>query len=117
MKKEKNQAYCAVDFAFQRIGGKYRGRILWYLNAHKVLRYGELKRLLQGITTKMLTQTLRELEQDGMVNRKVYLEVPPKVEYSLTSASLELIPLINELREWADRQIIARTISGEKIPC
>lgn len=117
MRKDKNEAYCAVDFAFQRIGGKYRGRILWYLNEYSVLRYGELKRLLQGITTKMLTQTLRELEQDGMVNRKVYLEVPPKVEYSLTPASMELIPLINELRKWADRRIIERPKSGEKISC
>lgn len=117
MKTEEVKAYCAVDFVFQRIGGKYRGRILWYLNAHQVLRYGELKRLLKGITTKMLTQTLRELEQDGMVNRKVYLEVPPKVEYSLTPESMELIPLINGLREWADRRIIELPGDPEKIDC
>lgn len=106
MRNEEHKTYCAVDFAFQRIGGKYRGRILWHLDESKVLRYGELKRKLTGITTKMLTQTLRELEQDKMVNRKVYLQIPPKVEYSLTPAALELIPLINDLRKWADRRIL-----------
>lgn len=117
MKTDENKAYCAVDFAFQRIGGKYRGRILWYLNEDHVLRYGALKRLLKGITTKMLTQTLRELEQDGLVSRKVYLEVPPKVEYSLTPAGIELIPIIDNLRQWADRRIVEQPIPGEKLEC
>lgn len=117
MKTEDKKAYCAVDFAFQRIGGKYRGRILWYLNEYKVLRYGELKRLLKGITTKMLTQTLRELEHDRMINRKVYLEVPPKVEYSLLPGAQELIPLIDELRKWADRRIAEVPVGGEKLDC
>ena len=117
MKNKENKAYCAVDFAFQRIGGKYRGRILWYLNEEKVLRYGALKRLLKGITTKMLTQTLRELEQDGLISRKVYPEVPPKVEYTLTPAGGELIPIIDNLREWADRRILENPVSGEKIAC
>jgi DNA-binding HxlR family transcriptional regulator len=117
MKKEENKTYCAVDFAFQRIGGKYRGRILWYLNEHQVLRYGELKRLLKGITTKMLTQTVRELEQDGLVSRKVYLEVPPKVEYALTPAGKELIPIIDQLREWADRRLLENPVNGAQIAC
>lgn len=117
MKSEDKKAYCAVDFAFQRIGGKYRGRILWYLNEKSILRYGELKRLLSGITTKMLTQTLRELEHDGLVRRKVYLEVPPKVEYSLTAIGAELIPIIDSLREWADRRIIELPIAAEKLEC
>ena len=117
MKNEDVKAYCAVDFAFQRIGGKYRGRILWYLNEHKVLRYGELKRLLKGITTKMLTQTLRELEQDGLVFREVYLEVPPKVEYSLQPAGAALIPIIDQLRQWADKQILELPIAGVATEC
>jgi len=117
MKNDPGKAYCAVDFAFQRIGGKYRGRILWYLNADQVLRYGALKRLLKGITTKMLTQTLRELEHDGLISRKVYLEVPPKVEYSLTPAGMELIPIIDQLRQWADRRIPEYPFDAEKIEC
>ncbi|MDQ0639828.1 DNA-binding HxlR family transcriptional regulator [Pedobacter sp. W3I1] len=117
MKPKETKAYCAVDFAFQRIGGKYRGRILWYLHENNVLRYGELKRLLKGITTKMLTQTLRELEQDKMVNRKVYLEVPPKVEYTLTPATEELIPFIKNIRDWADRRIAEEPVNAEKMEC
>ena len=96
---------CSVDYAFKRIGGKYKGRILWYLHEHKILRYGELGRTVPDITTKMLTQTLRELEKDNLVDRKVYHQVPPKVEYSLTEVGKELIPFISYLKEWGDKQI------------
>lgn len=96
---------CSVDYAFKRIGGKYKGRILWYLYENECLRYGELKRILYDVTTKMLTQTLRELEADHLINRKVYQEVPPKVEYSLTETGKELIPFIDYLRQWGDKQI------------
>lgn len=110
-KKSIEEPICAVDYAFRRIGGKYKGRILWYLSNNEVLRFGELRRSLKNITTKMLTQTLRELESDGLVNRKVYHEVPPKVEYSLTDSSKQLIPFINLLREWGEHQM-----EIEKIP-
>lgn len=97
---------CSLDYAFRRIGGKYKGRILWYIHAHKnVLRYGELKRLVQNITPKMLTQTLRELEEDHLVSRTVYHEVPPRVEYALTATGKELIPFIGHLKQWGDKQI------------
>jgi DNA-binding HxlR family transcriptional regulator len=96
---------CSVDYAFKRIGGKYKGRILWYLHNQSVMRYGELKKVFTDITPKMLTQTLRELEDDRLVKRQVYLEVPPKVEYSLTPVGQELIPFINHLRAWADKQM------------
>jgi len=104
MAKNIESSFCSVNYAFHCIGGKYKGRILWYLHEREVLRYGELKRTIKGITTKMLTQTLRELESDGLVIRKVFLEVPPKVEYSLSAAGAEIIPAINSLRAWADRQ-------------
>src|SRR6188768_2124801 len=98
-KKKKEIAMCPVDYAFRRIGGKYKGRILWHVHLNKVLRYGELKRTLPDITTKMLTQTLRELEEDSLLNRKVFHEVPPKVEYTLTDYGSELIPVIEHLKE------------------
>ncbi len=101
----KNEPSCAVDYAFRRIGGKYKGRILWYLHSNTILRYGELRKTLHDITPKMLTQTLRELEDDGLVSRKVYHEVPPKVEYALTETGKELIPFIDYLRQWGDKQI------------
>jgi DNA-binding HxlR family transcriptional regulator len=88
-KKEKENAIiCPVDYAGRRIGGKYKARILWHVHRNKVLRYGELKRTIPDITTKMLTQTLRELEDDTLINRKVYHEVPPKVEYTLTEVGV-----------------------------
>ncbi|MEH6681814.1 MAG: winged helix-turn-helix transcriptional regulator [Sediminicola sp.] len=96
---------CSVDYAFRRIGGKYKGRILWYLHEHAILRYGELGRTMPDITTKMLTQTLRELETDKLIHRKVYHEVPPKVEYSLTEIGQELIPFITYLKEWGEKQM------------
>lgn len=104
MKKKSSKAHCAVDYAFQRIGGKYKGRILWVLK-DGFLRYGELKRAVVGITPKMLTQTLKELESDELISRKVYLEVPPRVEYALTSTGKELIPVIKQMRAWGERQM------------
>ena len=104
MKKNIQKAYCAVDYAFQRIGGKYKGRILWVLR-EGVLRYGELNRAVVGITPKMLTQTLKELEADELIIRKVYLEVPPKVEYSLTETGKELIPFISQMKSWGEKQM------------
>ena len=106
MKKNIQNAYCAVDYAFQRIGGKYKGRILWVLR-DGLLRYGELNRAIVGITPKMLTQTLKELEADELITRKVYSEVPPKVEYSLTETGKELIPFISQMRSWGEKQIAA----------
>ena len=105
-KKKLGTPVCALDFAFRRIGGKYKGRVLWHIYTEdNVLRYGELKKILRNITSKMLTQTLRELEADQLINRKVYREVPPKVEYSLTETGKELIPFIDYLAKWGEGQM------------
>ncbi|MFK2818947.1 helix-turn-helix domain-containing protein [Flavobacteriaceae sp. LMIT009] len=104
MSKRNSKAHCAVDYAFKRIGGKYKARVLWVIR-DGFMRYGELKRAIIGVTPKMLTQVLRELEEDELVNRKVYLEVPPRVEYSLTPTGEELIPLIKQLRTWGETQM------------
>ena len=104
MNKKNSVAHCPVDYAFKRIGGKYKGRILWVIR-DGFMRYGELKRAIVGITPKMLTQSLRELESDELVLRKVYLEVPPRVEYSLTTTGEELIPFIKQLRSWGVKQM------------
>jgi DNA-binding HxlR family transcriptional regulator len=114
-KKNIDTPTCAVDFAFRRIGGKYKGRILWYLYEHKVLRYGELRRSITDITTKMLTQTLRDLEEDGLVHREVYHTMPPRVDYSLTPTSQELVPLIDQLRAWGERQMEKNNIPAMDI--
>ena len=103
--RPKRLAYCPVDYAFQRVGGKYKGRILWFLR-EGTLRYGELKRAVEGISTKMLSQALKELEEDGLIHREEFLEKPPRVEYSLTKAGESLIPSINQLRIWGEEQMI-----------
>lgn len=88
-----------VEFALYRIGGKWKIPILWRLRK-RVWRYGELKRSLGRITDKMLARQLRELEDMGYVHRKVYAEVPPRVDYSLTERGKQTIPIITTLRDW-----------------
>lgn len=106
---EEQEEQCTVDYAFQRIGGKYKGRLIWALKKG-VMRYGELRRYVTGVTPKMLTQALRELEEDGLVTRIVYHEVPPRVEYGLTEEGVELLPFIEMLSAWAERQMSIRGI-------
>lgn len=75
--------FCPVEGTLDVIGGKWKPLIIWYL-WKRVLRFSELLRAIPGITNVMLTKQLRELEQDGVIKRKVYSQIPPKVEYSLT---------------------------------
>ena len=103
---------CSVDYAFKRIGGKYKGRILWALHNYSTLRYGELGRVIADATPKMLTQTLRELEEDKLIHREVYHEVPPKVEYTLTDTGKELIPFIDHLKNWGAKQMKKENITA-----
>lgn len=86
-----------VEFALMKIGGKWKMPILFRLNM-RTWRFGELLRDLPGITQKMLTQHLRELESDGFLTRRSYPEVPPRVEYSLTDKGKMIVPVIESLR-------------------
>ena len=103
-KTSKGSTCCPVDYAFQRLGGKHKGRILLLLQ-QGTLRYGELKRIVTGISTKMLTQALKELEEDGLIRRKEYVEMPPKVEYSLTQTAYNILPAINNLKAWGELEM------------
>jgi DNA-binding HxlR family transcriptional regulator len=91
----------SVELSLDIIGGKWKMPIIWRLKDDSK-RYGELKRSLLKVTHKMLTQQLRELEQDEIITRKVYPEVPPKVEYNLTLLGKSVIPVIDLLREWGE---------------
>jgi DNA-binding HxlR family transcriptional regulator len=93
---------CPTEAALAVIGGRWKVPILWTLYA-STHRFGELSRQLTGITQKMLTQQLRELETDGLVHRKVYPEVPPRVEYSLTPLGRSLEPVLRSLTDWGER--------------
>jgi len=94
---------CPLRPALDVIGGKWKPIIIHHLIRGGVQRFGQLRRLLPDATQKMLTQQLRELERDGIVARKVYHQVPPKVEYSLTTFGRTLIPVMTELCEWGQK--------------
>ena len=91
--------HCPVEATLELIGGKYKALILWHLSAGD-LRFSELKKLIHGVTPKMLTQQLRELEASVLVHREVFAVVPPKVEYSLTELGRSLMPILVAMRDW-----------------
>ena len=99
---------CPLTNAMNVIGGKWKIVILGHL-LKKEKRFGELKRSIQGVTQKMLTQQLRELENDGIVHREIYKEIPPKVEYSLTDFGRSLEPIINQLWVFGEEIIENKT--------
>ena len=88
---------------FSMINGKWKLRILYELACEKILRYSELKRNLTPITHKMLSTQLKELEEDGIIIRKEYPQVPPKVEYSLTKKGSELKPIFDLMNEYGNK--------------
>lgn len=91
--------YCPVDLTLQIISGRWKGIVIWNLRAEKK-RFSELKRILVTINDKMLSQVLRELEEQGVVSRKVYEVVPPKVEYSLTEEGTKLLPIMQAMNDY-----------------
>lgn len=93
---------CAVEAALDVIGNKWKGVILFHL-LDGTKRFNELRRLIPSVTQRMLTLQLRELEKDEVIVRKVYLQVPPKVEYSLTKVGQTLKPILLALREWGSQ--------------
>lgn len=103
MRKQRHKVYacCPLEAALDVMGGKWKATVLFRL-MEKTHRFNELRRLLPNITQRMLTLQLRDLESDGLVSRKVYAEVPPKVEYSLTTLGRTLEPLLRELYHWGE---------------
>ena len=97
--RERKPYTCGLDAAVDLIGGRWKAMILWELHTG-VLRFGELKRALDGISEKMLIQQLREMECDALVHREVYREVPPRVEYSLTEFGQSLNHALESLGDW-----------------
>lgn len=95
---------CSVEAALDVIGNKWKGVILYHLLSG-TKRFNELRKLIPSVTQRMLTKQLRELEEDSVIIRKVYAEVPPKVEYSLTASGMELKPLLLALRDWGQRMM------------
>jgi DNA-binding HxlR family transcriptional regulator len=98
------QHHCPVEATLEVIGGKWKAVILFWLR-DQVCRFGELRRKIPDISERMLTQQLRELEQDGIVHRKVYPVVPPKVEYSLTAYGRTLRPITESMCKWGEKHL------------
>ena len=104
---------CPVGATLELIGGKYKALILWHL-IDSTLRFGELRKLIQQATPKMLTQQLRELEEASLITRTVYPVVPPKVEYSLTDFGKSLKPMLIAMYNWGAGYL---KDSGKEISC
>lgn len=104
---------CGIDAAMDVVSGKWKSLILWELHHYGTRRFAELRRGLPGVSEKMLSQHLREMEEDGLVHREVYAEVPPKVEYSLTEHGVSLNAALAALGEWGTERI--RRIGAEKV--
>jgi DNA-binding HxlR family transcriptional regulator len=111
MRQRRHESYelssgCAVEACLEVIGGKWKGVILHHLMTLGVLRFNQIQRLKPNLSPRILTAQLRELEQDGVIVRKVYPVVPPKVEYSLSRAGESLKPLIKAMQDWGDEYLL-----------
>ena len=104
---------CPVEATISLIGGKYKAVILWHL-MNGTMRYSELHRKMTKATDKMLSQQLRELEKDGLINRVVYPVVPPKTEYSLTEFGGTLAPILDSLCDWGKNYLSGLIINHSK---
>ena len=106
---------CPIRNVISRFGNKWAILVIVTLNENKILRFNELHRKIPDISTKMLASTLRILDEDGLVSRKVYPTVPPKVEYTLTESGKSLIPIIRQLTDWAQNNM--KTIVQHRLQC
>lgn len=96
---------CSVDSALEAIVGKWKHKILFELITNEKVRFNELKRSIPGITQKMLTSQLRELEYHDIIIREVHAQIPPKVEYSLSEHGKTLVPILNMMSEWGEKHV------------
>ena len=91
---------CRMNLGINILSGKWKLQIIWNIQKNKVVRFNELQRMLGDITTKTLTSQLRELEENQIIKRTVFPEVPPRVEYSLTEIGESIEPILNSLCDW-----------------
>ncbi|MCJ8162825.1 winged helix-turn-helix transcriptional regulator [Acinetobacter zhairhuonensis] len=96
---------CAVEAAIGILDGKWKSIILWHLLTEHTLRFSEIRKRIPNVTQRMLTNQLRELEEDGIIHRQVYPQVPPKVEYSLTPLGMSLREILMALKAWGDEHM------------
>lgn len=104
-KLESGYYHCAKEFTLSVISGKYKVVILWHLGIEGPYRFNGLQKLFDGVSHKTLSNQLKELVEDGIISRKVYPEMPPKVEYSMTELGYSLLPIIEMMYEWGTNRI------------
>lgn len=113
---DRDKQACPVEYTLDVIGGKWKGVLIYHLMGG-TKRFNEFRKICPGITQRMLTLQLRELEKDGVVHREVYHQVPSKVEYSLTEFGRTLIPIINLMKDWGkeyrDKQLEVQKYSED----
>jgi DNA-binding HxlR family transcriptional regulator len=97
----KIQARCPLTYALAKFDGKWKPLILWVVK-ERPLRFGELRRAVPDASLKMLTKHLKELEADGMLSRTIYPEIPPRVEYRLTTLGRSFVPVLESMLQWGD---------------
>ncbi|MGW1992856.1 winged helix-turn-helix transcriptional regulator [Embleya sp. NPDC001921] len=105
-------AHCGIDAAIEVIGGKWKVLVVWALEVQGRVRFGQLRRMIPGVTEKVLAAQLRELEAAGIVRREVFDEVPPRVEYSLTPRGRELSDALAPLGEWGWKHFVPDAAGG-----
>lgn len=111
--RNNKEYHCPVEATLDVIGGKWKPLILWQLKELEVIRYNKLQQNLHGVSPRMLTKQLRELEEDGLVNRKMYPEIPPKVEYSLTEFGKTVTPILEALCNWGSEYLGRQCTLGQ----
>lgn len=100
-RKLPKEYYCTVDYALDIFGGKWKPRLLCILGHKKSMRYGEIKDQMENISDAALADSLKELQQQDIIERKQYNEMPIRVEYSLTNKGKTLLPVLNTISNWA----------------
>lgn len=101
-KKMEDDIRCPLEYGLTVFGGKWKSRIICVLSAKETLRYSEIRKEMYNITDAVLAATLKDLIADGMVDRKSYDEIPPRVEYSLTEKGGSVVPILQSICQWAD---------------
>jgi len=91
---------CGIEYTLSKMGGKWKPLIVWFLAKNGTKRYGEIRRFIPSVTNKMLSQQLKELAKDGLVKRKDFKTIPPKVEYTITEEGLTLVPILDLMCAW-----------------
>lgn len=104
-KKEKIKVTCEMEITLKMIGGKFKPLILEFLITNGTKRFNEILHYISQVSQRTLTTQLRELENDGLISRKIYAEVPPKVEYSITEKGHTLLPLLDLMCEWGEKNL------------